>query len=244
MAKHIFGISINLPIIKKSIEEISKDIYQILLSLSNTDELFTTPYLRSESFNDVVIRLNQSKENEIKTIAEAILSFSGPDIKKYEKVENVNFSYSRDIGFSVVLEYRHKNETISFLVKLGSVSANGINTLSYQGKKLSISRGEKVLKTLIDSSSTLLGSLKITDTNFLKLSKIYKYPLGLITYFSNDYELKIPDDLIGLEYEYTNKGKYLILTREDFTADTETFQHYKNKLLNIMEEIKNRVPEF
>jgi hypothetical protein len=67
--------------------------------------------------------------------------------------------------------------------------------------------------------------------------------LGWITYFSNDY-LKIPTDLHDIEYEFTTNGKYLILTREDFTISKHTYELYRQKLADVMEEIKLKVPEF
>jgi hypothetical protein len=79
---------------------------------------------------------------------------------------------------------------------------------------------------------------------FFEATKQFKRPLGWITYFSNDCKPEIPNDLKGIEYEFTDKGKYLILTREDFTADKETYEAHKQKLLNLMDEIKNRVPEY
>ncbi len=54
----------------------------------------------------------------------------------------------------------------------------------------------------------------------------------------------MPDDLKGIEYEHTDKGKYLILTREDFTADKEIYEAHKQKLLKLMEEIKRSVPDY
>jgi hypothetical protein len=94
-------------------------------------------------------------------------------------------------------------------------------------------------------SDTLYASARPKDTDYLQVSlESYVYTLGLITYFSNELEIKIPDDLEGIDYEYTDKGKYLILSTNNFPKDKETLVECKNKLLEIMKEIKERVPAY
>ncbi|MDO6760673.1 hypothetical protein Q4566_10720 [Tamlana sp. 2_MG-2023] len=85
--------------------------------------------------------------------------------------------------------------------------------------------------------------IKISDRDINKSVRGLKTPLGWITYFSNDYEIPIPDYLEGIEYEHTDNGKYLILTRENPIAP-ELLETIKEKLINLMGEIKERVPEY
>ena len=85
--------------------------------------------------------------------------------------------------------------------------------------------------------------IKVSDRDINKLSRGYKAPLGWITYFSNDYEIQIPDDLKGIEYEHTENGKYLILTREN-PITPEVIENNKEKLINLMGEINEKAPEY
>ena len=64
-----------------------------------------------------------------------------------------------------------------------------------------------------------------------------------MTYFSNDFVPPIPNDLEGVEYEFTEKGKYLsVISKEDYRE--EDIEIYKEKLLKVMEQINQRVPEY
>ena len=85
--------------------------------------------------------------------------------------------------------------------------------------------------------------IKVSDRDINKISRRYKAPLGWITYFSNDYEISVPNDLEGIQYEHTENGKYLILTKENPT-DSAVLDTNKEKLITLMEEIKERVPNY
>ncbi len=71
-----------------------------------------------------------------------------------------------------------------------------------------------------------------------------KNPFGWITYFANDYDVKIPDDLEGVECEHTDKGKYSILTREDFSGSKEEYEAQRDKLLGLMKTVREDCPEY
>jgi len=240
----MFKIGIVFKTGKQTISEVSNTIYCILQGLSNVDPFFKHPLLRQEKFEDVKIDLSAGKNVVLKTLASTIIDFSKGDILKYEKESNPTDNYSRDFGFSILIQYKDQGREISFTGKLGSNSVNGLGQLSNNGYIISLEFGQKILRALIDSCDVQTGVLKLSDLDFLKASKPFKYSLGWITFFSNDYKLQIPDDLEGIEYEHTDKGKYLILTREDFTTNKETYEAHKQKLLNLMEEIKRRVPEY
>jgi len=128
---------------------------------------------------------------------------------------------------------------------MGSNQSNGIGTISFsKSETKDFDWYFTLLKGISEGFITNYSKIGFIDTPFNQNCKSYKSPLGWITYFSNDYEIPIPDDLEGIEYEHTDKGKYLILTREDFTTDKETYEAHKQKLLDVMAEIKERVPEY
>lgn len=237
-------VSVVLNTGKQTISEVSSIFYELLNGLSKVSPHFDSPLLRKEKFEDLRIDLIEDKKNVVIKLKNAILEFSKDDILKNEGELNPGFNYSRDFGFSILVQYRNQNQEISFTGKLGSNSVNALGQLSNNGFEVDGQFANGILKGLISTSLVRHGVIKTSDVKFLKACRPYKYPLGLITYFSNESEWKIPDDLEGIEYEHTDKGKYLISTKEEFTNDPEKYEAHKRKLLDVMEEIKRRVPEY
>ncbi len=247
MAKSLFNIGANWTPKKQSISEISKELWAIATNLSEVEELFITPVLSKEGYDNVSVKIKEmAKIEAIAIISNTILQFSKSDISEHENEGNPTTNFSRDFGFSFVLSYQNNSKAvISFVPRMGSIQANGIGTISISKEiDKDFDWYYSILKAITESTNSQVGSVSFRETPFNEICNSYKFPLGWITYFSNDYELQIPDDLEGVEYEHTDKGKYLILTREDFTIDKESYEEHKQKLLNIMEEIKQRVPEY
>ncbi|SDD39980.1 hypothetical protein SAMN05216323_11722 [Williamwhitmania taraxaci] len=69
------------------------------------------------------------------------------------------------------------------------------------------------------------------------------YPLGWITYFSNESNIKMPT-VDGFEIIQDEKGQYIIATREDFTQSKEDFFAMKEKLIDGMKVLKNTCKEY
>ena len=246
MAKSIFNIGAHWFSQRQSIKEISYELWETLVGLSKVDELFKNPVLSEEGHQDVFIDLKLNNEDGIKLIAHTIIEFSRKDILANEGVQSPTIEFSRDFGFMFVLSYnsKEKNE-VSFIPRMGSSQANGIGTVTISRQLTKdFNWYYSVLRALIDNSSAKFGSVSLKEVAFNEICNTYNYPLGWITFFSNDYKIKIPDDLKGVEYEKAKNGTYLISTREDFTTSKETYEAHKQKLLEIMGEIKRRVPEY
>lgn len=236
-----FNINANWATGKKSIIEASYDLWDLLKAFSQLDESFLLPTFSKENQKDVSFRADLlSKEEAVKIISSAILNFSKYDIAKYEKEQNPTIEYSRDFGFSFVLSY---GQAMSFNIITGCSTANGLSLLSYNSNS-SFEYYYSILRAIVTGSNAIRGAVGIRDLPFQKSCKNIVAPLGWITYFSRDFKPEIPNDLEGIEYEFIDKGKYMILTREDFTTDKETYEAHKQKLLNVMEEIKRRVPKY
>ncbi|WP_075604139.1 hypothetical protein [Saccharicrinis aurantiacus] len=124
----------------------------------------------------------------------------------------------------------------NFKSKIGNIVTNPICFDSFEKAKF-------FLDTTKESFLVDYSVIKIFDKDINKVARGYKAPLGWLTYFSNDYEIAIPDDLEGIEYEHTETGKYLILTRE-IPISAEKQEANKQKLLSLMGEIERRVPEY
>jgi hypothetical protein len=229
---------------KQTIRESSHCLYRLLKGLSKVNSFFHCPLLRHEGFEDVLIDFNLDQEEITSSIEKTILEFLKSDILRNDGEPNPDFDYSRDFGFSVLVQYKNQNQEISFTGKLGSSSVNALGQLSNNGFAVDIQIGNEIFRGLIDTGLVKHGVIKLSDVKFLKACRPYKYPLGVITYFSNESEWQIPNDLEGIKYEHTDNGKYLILPREDFATDPEKYEVDKQKLLELMEEIKRRVPEY
>lgn len=232
---------------KLSINQIAKQVIDFYIRLSSFDNNPSQVNIVSEKKS-----LHQSIEvndaNAEKQLAEEILYQNTEEIRKMDKVENPTPDFVMDKSIiSIGLETKVHEETLmslnfSFLDSnnlksgVGSIVINPICFDSFEKSKF-------FLDTAKESFSVDYSMIKIFDRDINKLSRGYKAPLGWITYFSNDYEMPIPDDLEGIEYEHTENGKYLILTREN-PITPEVIEINKEKLLGVMEEIKKRVPEY
>ncbi|NJM24265.1 MAG: hypothetical protein HC859_00715 [Bacteroidia bacterium] len=241
----MFNIGVNWAPSKITIREASIHFLGVLKALSEIDQLFSTPVFSKDNQKDVSFLIRETSDDEaVSLISSTILNFSKYDIRKYEKEQNPTVEYSRDFGFSFVLSYKENDQELSFVPRIGSAEACGMNVLSCRGIDMTFSWSYNLLRALVLGSNAIRGVVGIRDLPFQKACKNVAAPLGWITYFSNDFKPEVPNDLEGIEYEYTDKGKYLILTREDFTTDKETYEAHKEKLFSLMEEIKQRVPEY
>lgn len=229
---------------KESILESSHSLYKLLEGLLLMDDFYSNPTFRKEGFKDVSLDLIIPESEAIDVIKNIILKFSIPDIKKYEKIVDVDSTFSSDFGYSILISYNLKTDReVSFTAKLGSSSVNGFGLLSNNGFVVDYKVSNNWITSLVRTNLVNYGIVKISDVKFLKQVKKYKYPLGLITYFSNDFEIPIPDDLKGIEYEFTDNGKYLsVVSRNNYRE--EDIEIYKKKLLNVMAQISQRVPEY
>jgi hypothetical protein len=227
-----------------SILKVSEGIISSLRLLMNHDDLFKTiHFLHKRSTTSIDV----ADENSAIILAANILEYSLPDIKKYDAKVLPDINYSRPYGFTFGLLFKkYEKKLLALTFKLGSNSKNTIGTLSIdKNYRNDFSWYMSILDSFVLTHSVEYASVRPDDLTFLEQSlRDYKYVFGWITYFVNDIDLLIPDNLDGIEYKFTDKGKYLILTREDFTLDKSNYEVYKQKLLNIMMEIKRREPKY
>lgn len=242
MTKKVFNINVNWSPQKKSIIDASNDLWSVLKALSTVDSLFSIPVFSKENQKDVSFRIDElPKEEAVNLISLTVLNFSKDDIRKYEKELDPTIEYSRDLGFSIVVAYR---EQISFNVIIGCSNANGLTLLGYHSEKVNFEWYYNILRALVSGSNAVRGAIGVRDLSFQRAVKNIIAPLGWITYFSKEFDPIIPDNLNGIEYEFTDKGKYLILTRENFNSDTESYEANKQKLLSLMENISKSVKNY
>jgi hypothetical protein len=249
MAKNIFMIRSLLRQETKSIREIASELINVLVGLGRIDSSFYYPLyyrqgFRSEEIDIKAMGIEHAKDK----LAHLILISHLSDIKQYDKVDNPTIDFSRDLGFSHLLQFpKDGKDRFSLTGNLGTNSYPNFNIeYFYSDDEFSYSWYEEVLKYVVNTLNPIYAGVTITLTIFIDFfSELkVKHPFGWITYFSNDYDLQIPDDLEGVEYEATEKGKYIILTRKDFTTSKEAYEEQRDRLLSIMKEVKLRVSEY
>ncbi len=248
MAKSIFYIDFLLKNEKKSISELSNQLINIFKELSVIDNVFSSFKYMNKDFEKKIsiesLDIKQAK-NEL---AKVILESNKSDIKRYEKVEKPTLEYSRDFGFSHTIQfYLNKRKCFSIT---GNIATNNYPYFRLDSfdkdSQFTFEWYEKVTRCIVKTLNPINASIIIRlDSFFDKYVDLkVKCCFGWLTYFSNDNEIQIPDDLEGVDYERTEKGKYIILTREDFTVNKEAYEVQRDKLLAIMKEVKERVPEY
>jgi hypothetical protein len=240
MAKSIFGISVTLNRGVKTIIEIAEQLVALYIQMGKMDKFFYNPLVSISHSQNTKMNLLENGMSNIKLLADYILQYNLKDIKQYDKIKHPTINYEREFGFRCYMDFNG----------LHMQHIMGCNQYSFISSMLS-SVIEKdftwyfsVLKQYVDFFNSTNAVVKITISSFAKESVKYDYPLGWITYFSNDFVPQIPDDLEGFEYEYTSMGKYLIATREDLTANKDVYQGQKEKLVRAMEYLGNAVPGY
>ncbi|MBK7130746.1 MAG: hypothetical protein IPM74_04035 [Crocinitomicaceae bacterium] len=248
MAKSIFDIGCVLEGKQLKISEISTTLTEILIQLSKVDSAFLNPtYVKGNNRKKLHIQpTNKSMSIEyfnqliIQSFKEDILNNDGEPIPTKE--------YSRPYGFLLLLEFHFEDkQQFAVFTRLGSKEYQDFKIFSVNKTiEHNFDWYGSLLKNLVEYFSPSQGAVTINLPAFNDKFKPLEVwpPLGWITYFSNDYGVQIPDDLKGIEYEFTDKGKYLILTREDFTISKEAFEEQRDKLIMLMSEIKRRVAEY
>jgi hypothetical protein len=189
------------------------------------------------------ISLDFTDENFVKILADNILSYSLKDIKQFDKIESADINYSRPFGFDFALIFRSKNSALCLNFVLGGNSGNRIGLISNKSKtNESYDWYSTVLKSFVNNLDVDYGVVRPNDMEYLDICyDNHQYSLGWITYFSNDYKIDIPTTLNDIEYESVDNGKYLISTKDNFGNN---FEENREKLLSLMKEIAERVPEY
>lgn len=146
--------------------------------------------------------------------------------------------------FLLFLRMKIRNYCLNFI--LGSDSGNSIGQISNQSKSNEpFEWYDAILRSFVNNLEVDFGVVRPNDMEYLDICyDNYKSSLGWITYYSNEYTINIPNDLDGVEYEHTDTGKYLILTRDDFDKSPDTYTSNKNKLISLMEQISEKEPDY
>lgn len=231
--------------IDPSINDVGKRVCQLLRKLSKIDVVFKE-----------TIHFNGSKESKISIdnnncideLAKLILKSEWENITKYEGNTKPTLNYKRQGSGFNFNSFFHDGPHRKFVFNFGcGYLVDGATFYNFnKNYEYDYEWYKQVFNCLIDYMKPFYASVFINNQSW---SEFYKemgtrYPIGWITYFSDSYEICIPDDLRGVRYEFVNGGKYLYTSDVDFMKDKEAYFSFRENLKVIIREIKERVPEF
>ncbi|MGB3468118.1 MAG: hypothetical protein WBA74_22725 [Cyclobacteriaceae bacterium] len=231
-----------------SIVQIAEQVTNFYKKLALVDNNHSQIYIVSEKKSKFQ-KIDINDDYASRHLAEEILHQNIDEISKMDKVKipQLDFLFVKSI-ISFGLETKAQDESLltfhfSFLDS-DNLKSSISNIVTNPNCFNTFEKAKLFLYTAEKSFGVDYSVIKISERDINKVARGFKAPLGLITYFSNDYEIPIPDDLEGIEYEHTDKGKYLILTRENVAEDEAKLEKAKQKLLKTMQEIADKVPEY
>lgn len=231
---------------QQNILDIAQSLIALLKLLEKIDPVFRSFNVVSEKKIGGVEDIYEN--NAANVLAEKLLLSNLRDIRKYDKVKNPDIFYSRESPtFTCALTFGVGEERFSWDFSWGSIIKWNVTTLMYSKKRLpSLSWYMDVVKIFIEVFSVEQAIIRFGDINIWKKTEDLnlKFPLGLINYFSNDFEITIPDNLPHVIYEQMPNGKLFYFPSEDINAAGEPFDKLVNNLFEVMAALKDASPNY
>lgn len=228
-----------------SIIYVAEQVYGLLKELSEIDSIFLQP----THYNGSRETHLDLKENTAEDIGKLILQSEWNEITKHEGEKRPTLLYERkNEGFSFNAKFHIEDQEVFHIsLGLGYNNKGGISISSFQkAVEFDFNWYKSVLYKVVHSFKPYYATVKLSNqpSNVFYNNMNIKYPIGWITYFSDSYEICIPDDLSEVRYEFVEDGKFLITSDEDFMKDKAAYFGNREKLQRIITELKERVPEF
>lgn len=249
MARNIFGVSFVLPKQRLSIRETATKLVLLINILRNEDEDFTKFKISKLNFKSQEFDLSDDLfEKVVLKLSETILKFELSDIKHYEKEENSTIDFSRSHGFFVSLEFmKGGKKHFNIFCNLSSDQRNSfaIENFPFENSDYNFNWYFNILRKTNQFLKPEYSGVNIILSQYMEMYWSLKiiYPLGWITYFSNESKIKMPSNE-GFELIQEESGQYVIVTQEDFTQSKENFFEVKDKLIAGMKLLKNTFSEY
>jgi len=249
MARNIFSLSFILANQRLSIQELSFKLISLLEILRLEDEVFSKFKVSALHFKSVDFDLEKLNFDEkVLKLSKTILQFNLSDIRQYEKEESPTTDFSRELGFRVLMDFDEKKKKHFSIT--GNLASSQWNSLAIEHFPLENSDYDfgwylNILRKINDFLTPKYSGVNIILPQYTEMYLPLKvvYPLGWITYFSNESNIKMPT-VDGFEIIQDEKGQYIIATREDFTQSKADFFAMKEKLIDGMKILKNTCEEY
>ena len=248
-AKNYLSIGVQFSPEILSIAAATNKLLTILVGLGEFDSLFYSPTVITGQKSELTLKIDRDNlGDKVHELAEGILRAEWSEITQHKENSNPTIEYVGEEGYGVLLKYSIKDEIVFWIgCRLGS---NIHQTFTLRGFSANIlfdySWYEIIFKKLVHLTNAEAGTIVMSNQSFGKFynEMNIRYPIGWITYFSDEYEISIPDDIKEVRYEFVDGGKFLITSDEDFMRDKEAYFANRAKLTRIITELKRRVPEF
>lgn len=227
-----------------SILFVAQEVFRILTSLCEVDDLFLYPVHTNGSRDELIDLAIVDAEY----IAKLILDTERNEITQHEGEPKPTINYKRvNGGFSFNAKYLLGDET-AFYINIGKgFSVDGVSISGFNRSiEFSYSWYKTLLYKIVECFNPFFATVKLSNqqSNVFYNQMNIKYPIGWITYFSDSYEFCIPEDLEGVDYDLLEGGKYLCSSNIDFMKDKAAYYSNQAKLERIINEIKERIPGF
>ncbi|MGC6431094.1 MAG: hypothetical protein ACON5F_08635 [Jejuia sp.] len=182
-------------------------------------------------------------------MAEEILNQNIKNIKQLDGVEKPDINFLMGEAFiSFSLKTKIKSECyiiLSYCFSLSNFLNSFIGPIVVNKTCLDTFEKASLFLEIANSSFNVLYSvIKVSDRELNKEVRKYRAPLGWITYFSNENDIKIPKNLEYIKYKYIDNGTYLILTKENPEDREILYGEIKTRLLSLMKQIELEVLEY
>lgn len=228
--------------IKKNIDqatsyEASLFAFKLLGILSEFDEIFRIVYYyHAEKEERFVVR-----EKEYERLSKLMVFKEWKEINDLEGVSNPTIHYQRKSGgfsswFAVKVDSsRAFDVVISYGYKTNGISLHHFN----KNIHFDYSWYERLFNILVNSDNWLYASIAVSYPGMQELYDEFeiKYPLGWLTYYSNELSIDVPE-MPGVTTTPFYHGVVMKTDEGDFLADKETFDAYKARLRHLLEIFK------
>jgi hypothetical protein len=229
--------------VQLSIGEIAYRLGHSFKMFSEYDERFKNIciHLPKENF-----KINLFDTNSLDDLAEVIIKYNLKDIRKYDKLVTPTLDYKREFGFSLGFNFESKSGENIF--SLHTLIGGTYAALNYKMNETPIKQIEKFnslwyslfIKSLVKYLPIQNAVIRPRDMMFLeRVIKKYKYPIGLVNYFSSDLQDLIPKEIDGMKYEKLEHGVITFISEEIFENEKGL-----NFLCEIMDGIGKSNPQF
>lgn len=228
-----------------SIYDVAEKVYQLLNGLTDIDLVFSETVHFNGSKES---KINIGSEGSLDEIAQLILNSEWNEITKHEGNPRPTVNYKRKgEGFSFNSRFlEDSKQRFAFNYGCGYL-IDGVTFYNFNREyEYDFDWYDKLIKYLVKFLNPFYATVRLSNqpSDIFYNEMNIKYPIGWITYFSDTYDICIPDDLAEVRYEFVEGGKYLYTSDEDFMKDKEAYFGNREKLQRIITELKERVPEF
>lgn len=212
--------------------------FKLLEKLKEFDDIFSVVYYYHSDRKEKFI----IDKKELDKLAKLMLKKEWYEITKFEDINNPTIEYKRKLdGFNCSFEVLVESKT-AFQIGIGyGYKTNGINIYHFNKEiRFDYAWYERLFNTILQAESWLFGEINVSNNGVFDIYKDYnlEYPLGWLTYYSNDLNIKIPD-LPNVKIESFQNGTLIKTDEIDFLADKESFDAYKVRLKLLLEMLKN-----